>query len=280
MLGWAVVATLFTFAAWIAYLSTLEGVFGPAVIVAGSGDGGEGSGGFAIDGEGEEGDDGGGSGDVASAGERAKLVAKSPVEGATLEVRTRGEASELMAEGAADETVYWLAPGEYALRVTHEDCKGAWEQDLDARGGDEHTFEPEPCEDVGWVVVQSNVPEDELSIDGERVGETGAEQHPLSAGEHEVRVAKPGYQAWEGIIDVQPGRVLGIRPRLESAATTALEPRSGRPAVAAEAPRQRDRDLALDESWHEQARRWLLSRYDLDRGLTRCLRARRSFGVG
>jgi hypothetical protein len=263
VLGWAIAATILTFAAWITYLSTREGVFGPAVLVAGSGDGGEGSGGFAIDGEGEEGDREGGSGDVASAGERAKLVAKSPVGGATLEVWTRGEAAELVAEGAADETVYWLTPGEYALRVAHEDCEGAWERDLEARGGEEHTFEPEPCEDVGWVVVQSNVAEDELTIDGERVGATGAEQHPLSAGEHEVRVAKPGYQAWEGIVDVQPGRVLGLRPRLESVAKAAQTPRPQSPAVAADAPR--NRDPALDESWHEQARQWLLSRYDLDR---------------
>ncbi len=265
VLGWAVVATVVALAAWIAFFSTSDGSFGPTVVVAGSGDAGEGSGGFAIDTEGEDGDRDGSSGEVESAGERAKLVAKSAVEGSTLEVWTRGEAPELVAHGAADDTVYWLAPGEYALRVSHEDCKGAWEQDLDARGGDEHSFEPEPCEDAGWLVVQSNVPEDELSIDGEKVGGTGAEQHLLPVGEHEVRVSKPGYQAWEGIIDVQPGRVLGIRPRLERSAKTATQPRPERPPVAAGVPRERERGGRFDDSWHEQARQWLLSRYDLDR---------------
>lgn len=265
VLGWAIVATILTLALTAAYLARLEGVLGPPVIVAGSGEGGGGPSGFAIEGASEEGDGDGGSGDVASAGPRAKLVAKSRAPGATLEVRTRGEAPEVVAEGAADETEYWLAPGAYALRVSHEDCKGAWERDVDASGGDELVFEPEPCKDTGWVVVQSNVAEDELTIDGERLGATGEERRPLSAGEHEVRVAKSGYQAWEGIVDVQPGRVLGIRPRLERAAKVAREPKPRRPPATAQREPQRERDATLDESWHEQARQWLLSRYDLDR---------------
>lgn len=265
VLGWAVAATILALAAWIAYFSTSEGVFGPTVLVAGTAEGGEGSGGFAIDAGAEDVDGEAGTGDVAPAGERAKLVAKSPVEAARLEVWTRGEVRELAAEGAADDTVYWLAPGAYALRVSHEDCETAWERDLDARGGDEHSFEPEPCKDTGWLVVQSNVAQDELSIDGESVGATGAQQHQLPVGEHEVRVAKPGYRAWEGIIDVQPGRVLGIRPRLQRSAKAAPPPAQRRPSVAAAAPRERARDSRLDESWHEQARQWLLSRYDLDR---------------
>lgn len=272
VLGWALVATLLA-AGLSAYLSTLEGVFGPAVIVGGSGEGGDGSGGFAIEGEGESDGDDGGDGDVESAGERARLVAKSPVEGAILTVRTRGDVPEVVAEGAADETVYWIAPGEYALRVAHEDCQSAWEQDLDVVGGDEHSFEPEPCQDVGWLVVQSNVPQDELSIDGEKAGTSGEEPRPLSAGEHEVRVAKSGFRAWEGIIDVEAGRVIGIRPRLQPAAKAApkpkpappQQPKQQQPQVAADAPREREQDRSLDEGWHEQARQWLLSRYDLDR---------------
>jgi hypothetical protein len=265
--GGALLAILLGLSVWIVYLSTIAGVFGPTVLFGGSGEAGEGSGGFAIDALGEPGDPLGGSADAASAGARAKLVAHSPVEGATLEVWDRREAGKLVAEGAADDTVYWLAPGAYSLRVRHADCQDAWEQDLEARGGAEHSLQPAPCQDAGWLVVQSNVLEDELSIDGETLGATGVERHPLSVGEHEVRVAKAGYQAWEGIIDVEPGRVLGIRPRLERVedSAPAAQRKPPRPTAAADPSRQRDPKLGLDESWHEQARQWLLSRYDRDR---------------
>ena len=263
VLGWAIAATLVGLAGWAAYLSLGPGVLGPPVLLGGSGDEGTGAGGFAIEGEDAAGGFAPAGGDTASAGVRAKLVAKSPVEGATLAVWTRGDAPQLAAEGTADDTVYWLAPGPYALRVVHAECEGAWEQELDARGGDEYSFEPEPCQDAGWLRVQSNVAQDELSIDGKSVGATGAGRHLLSAGEHEVRVAKAGYESWEGIIEVEPGRELGIRPRLERGTPAAPKRASPRAMPAADA--SNEREAGLDDSWHEQARQWLLSRYDRDR---------------
>jgi hypothetical protein len=267
ILGWAVIATLCA-AGLALYVATLPGSFGPRVLVAGEGgEGGEGGGGFAIGGEG--GDEGGEPGapvDAESAGARTKLVAHSTIEEAVLEVRTRGEAPEVVAEGAADETVYWLSPGTYSLRVSHADCRDDWQQDLDLAGDEELDLEPELCGDTGWMVVRSNVADDQLSIDGEPVGPTGEMKRPVPPGEHEVRVEKKGYRAWAGIVEVEAGEVLGIRPRLERAEEAAKpRPRRTSPVAAPPDEQQLEKDRQNFEGWHEEARQWLLARFDLDR---------------
>jgi hypothetical protein len=217
VLGWAVVATLCS-VALIAYLASRPGSFGPAVLVGGSGDGGGGeAGGFAIEGAPEAVDETSSSAAapaVESAGERAQVVARSRVEGAVLQIESRAEVPERVAEGAADETVYWVAPGSYVLRVAHPDCADRWEKELTVRGGEHHEFSPELCQGTGWVVVRSNQSNDALSIDGRKLGATTAAAHALAVGEHEVRVEKPGFEAWEGLVEVSPGEVLAIRPRL------------------------------------------------------------------
>ncbi len=270
LLAWAIVATVVALGLVVHLVWQREG-FGPAVLVggAGGGAGGEG-GGYAIDGaaaEEESADDAGGTGEALDAGERARLVAHSSVEGAMLEVRTRGDKPEVVAQGAADDSVYWLAPGTYSLKVSHPDCRDYWQHDVEAHGGDELTFAPELCGDTAWLVVRSNVADDKLTIDGKPVGATGETQHPVRAGEHEVRVSKDGYRAWEGIVEAEPGRVLGVRPRLERVARA--EPQAPRPkppaAVGAAAESASDRSGQPFESWHEEARQWLLARYDLDR---------------
>jgi hypothetical protein len=192
-----------------------------------------------------------------------------------LQIRTRGENAQLVAEGAADETVYWLAPGEYALRVAHSDCPDDWRRDLAVRGGEHHHFAPRVCQQTGWVTVRSNVSGDELSIDGKKLGPTGPKPHPVAAGEHEVRVEKLGHEPWEGVVEVEAGQVHGIRPRLSAMA--AKKPRAKRPRqeevqrlarrTSSQQTRpgsavERDRD---NEGWHEQATQWLLARYDTDR---------------
>jgi len=268
VLGWAIAATALAVALAV-YVANVGSGFGPRVLVAGAGGGGTGEGGYALEGDAADGDEGGGTADARSAGARAKLVVDSPVEGARLEVRTRGDAPELVAEGAADETVYWLAPGSYSLSVRHGDCRDAWQQSLDVEAGDEREFAPELCGDVGWMVVRANV-EGRLEIDGREVGSTGERKHPLAPGEHEVRVEKQGYQAWEGIVQVEPGRVLGIRPSLDAAVAAQPKPPERRPQVAS-APQpeagsqQAEERLLRAEGWHDEARRWLLARYDYDR---------------
>jgi hypothetical protein len=268
VLGWAVIVTLLA-AGLVVRLATSDGAFGPRVLVDGGvgGEDGSGDGGFAIDGEGgDDADASGGSPTALDAGARAKLVADSEIEGAVLEVRTRGDASELVAEGAADESVYWLSPGSYSLEVSHADCGDTWAQDVDVTGDEDLKLDPEICKEMGWMMVRSNVADDELSIDGERKGPTSERKYPVPTGEHEVRVEKKGYQAWEGIVEVEPGQLLGIRPRLEPVAKARKpRPKRERPQVAS-APAEAD-EASRDsfKTWHEDARSWLLSRYDLDR---------------
>ncbi len=270
LLGWAIIATLCA-AGLVAYLFGAPGAFGPAVLFGGSGrGGGGGSGGFAIEDAADpgEGSEQGASGEVESAGGRARLVARSSVEGSVLQVETRGEVRELVAEGAADETVYWLAPGDYALRVAHADCPDGWERELTVRAGEHHEFAPQLCEGTGWLVVRSNQPDDELSIDGRKLGATTPARHALTIGEHEVRVEKAGYEPWEGLIDVEPGKVVGIRPRLarrsgESSAQAAKERRVA--AARPRAARENGSELTELGGWHQEAMQWLLARYDDDR---------------
>jgi hypothetical protein len=89
----------------------------------------------------------------------------------------------------------------------------------------------------------------------------------VSAGEHAVRVSKPGYQAWEGIVDVEPGQSLGIRPRLEAVKKAQEQRRkqAAAPAQVASASSSLNEETHSLQNWHEDARRWLLSRYDFDR---------------
>ena len=271
IVGWAVMATLCS-VALLAYLVSQPGSFGPLVLVGGSGGGGGGeAGGFAIEGAPQAVEETSGAGAapaVESAGARAQVVARSTVEGAVLQVESRAEVPELVAEGAADETVYWLAPGSYALRVAHPDCADGWERELTVRGGEHHEFAPELCRETGWIVVHSNQPDDALSIDGRKLGATTAAAHALPAGEHEVRVEKAGFDTWEGLVEVSPGKVLAIRPRL--ARVAAAQPKSKPPERRAETA-SHSAQPGLDErfremgGWHQEAMQWLLARYDSDR---------------
>jgi len=275
VLLWAVLATL-TAAGLVAYLFAIPGSFGPAVLVGGGGGSGSGGGGgFALEGEGGADDgllgDSGPSGDVQSAGARARVVAKSSVEGAELRViqKDADGQPQVVAEGAADDTVYWVSPGDYALEVRHPDCPDVWERDLSAGAGETHEFAPEVCRETGWVVVQSDQADDQVSIDGKEIGASTEERHALSAGEHQVRVEKDGYETWEGVVAVAPGQVLGLRPQLTAA--TQKRPRKQKrqqAAVAAPQPQRQaenEADLRELQGWHEKAKQWLLARYDEDR---------------
>ena len=286
LLAWAVVATA-SAAVLVVLLARPQVVgFGPRVLVDAAGGGGAGGPGgevgYAIAGSAgaEDGTGGGGDGEALDAGPRTELVARSSVEGAGLRVFTRGEARELTAEGPADETSYWLAPGSYTVEVEHPDCGDTWQRDVEVEEGQPRlTVDPELCRNTGWMVVRSNVDGDELSIDGEKVGATGEEKHPVTPGEHEVRVDKRGYQSWEGIVEVEPGQVLGIRPRLV-VAKAQKRPKKPQPEAPGPAPEpapetraatssseepQERREGVLKGRWHEDARRWLLARYDYDR---------------
>ncbi len=263
VLAWAVVASFVSVALGVVLLLQNGGAV-PRVLISGVGTsrGGDGPG-YAIeaahDADGAP-PQGSANGEIVSAGERARLVARSRVDGAILSVRTAGAQPEVVAEGAADETVYWLAPGDYALRVAHVDCPDRWERELTVRAGEHHEFAPEVCKRTGWVIVESNVAGDTLSIDGKELGSTDGARLPVSAGEHSLRVDKSGYESWEGVVKVEPGEVLAMRPRLAPAQVARRAPK----AAARPAPEE-DPHRVVSQAWHDEAMQWLLARYDSDR---------------
>ena len=259
----------------------------PQVLRAGSaGSAGSGSGaGLAVAGDGQA-DDGAPAGEASRVvADRVRLVADADIEGAVLELTAAGEA-EPLASGPADDQAYWIEPGEYALRVWHPDCDQDWQRGLTAAAGEAHELAPQPCEDTSWLVVHANVESAQVEVDGSRVGASGPARHPVAPGERQVRVTRPGFEDWEGIVELEPGRALRLQPQLaradpetapagqrRSAASSPprAAPRAQPPAAAQ--PPQRDpgsggeetaEDSEIDHNWHQETRQWLLARYDLD----------------
>ena len=117
------------------------------------------------------------------------------------------------------------------------------------------------------LTIRSNVSDDRVLIDGAGVGSSGPKPLEVEPGPIRVRVEKEGYESWEGVIEVEPGEVLRIRPRL-TRVQVVRKPRPRRAPQAVSAPSQeateprRDRETAR---WHEEAKQWLLARYDSDR---------------
>ena len=268
----------------------------PRVLVAGEGGGGSGSDGIAFGGVGDEAEGAeGAASEIVDGGERARVVVHAEVADAALEIEDASDGSSVAA-GPADERTWWVASGDYVLRVSHPDCREAWEQTLAAAAGGEYEFAPEICADTGWLIVQSNVDGARLEVDGQSVGGTGEGRHPLPAGEHEIRVEKDGYQPWEGLIELVAAQEMKLKPRLIRVAGKPKEPRkqeereqtaeaegqeqeqrvaaaSAQAATAASAsggPRPaRAGELRapapdLDSGWHHETRQWILARYDFD----------------
>ena len=229
-------------------------------------------------GDGDEGADG-----FEGAGEEAEALAKISVlgnlEGATLvvaDIATR----EVALEGLADGTEYELPAGQYEVRVEHEKCFDAWSKDFDLASGDRRDISAHNCADQAWLVVRSNVSGDRLEIDGQPLGTTSADEHPLAAGEHEVRVAKSGYAVWTGSVSLPPAQTITLRADLLPESTgpneDARESRPQQPAATAPPPPRpagadagrsepSRKELQARHNWHQDARRYLLSHYDHNR---------------
>ena len=277
-----VAALLATALAAALFLWPSEGRLPPVLRAGGGGDGG--GAGLAVAGEGpvDEGAPGGEAGRVVA--DRVRLVADAGIEGAVLEVAVEGE-SEPLASGPADDRAYWVEPGEYTLRVSHPDCDQDWEQRLAAEPGGTHELAPKPCSDTSWLVVRANVDSAQVEVDGRPLGASGPERHPVAPGERQVRVTRPGFEEWEGIVELEPGRALRLQPQLARASSADPPTGTSRPAgspppaapraqpAAAPKSSQRAQGVAADESledpeidqnWHQETRRWLLARYDID----------------
>nr|VFJ49275.1 MAG: Formylglycine-generating enzyme, required for sulfatase activity, contains SUMF1/FGE domain [Candidatus Kentron sp. FW] len=65
------------------------------------------------------------------------------------------------------------------------------------------------------LIVRSNVSGDKVTIDGKAMGATGPKPHTLPPGEHEIRVEKEGFKAFEAKIHLVAGGEETIRARLE-----------------------------------------------------------------
>ena len=137
---------------------------------------------------------------------------------------------------------------------------GGWERDLHVTGGDSYEFVPEVCRSTGWVVVRSDQRDDEVSIDGREVGRSNDSRHALSAGEHEVRVERKGYEPWEGVVSIEPGQTTGIRPRLSPLRKPQEQkqpkPRQHAAATAAVVAQSQpsQEDLKTHGGWYEEAK--------------------------
>ena len=64
----------------------------------------------------------------------------------------------------------------------------------------------ESAQSTGQVIIRSNVPQDRVYINDQWVGHTGPDPHLLAAGEHAIRVEKPGFEPFETRIELAPNR--------------------------------------------------------------------------
>jgi len=227
------------------------------------------------------------------------LLLTGGVSGATLRVLD-ADRNEILLERPALDARVELPGGRYAIEVSREDCPDRWTRSVYFEPGSVHRFAPELCLGEGRLVVRSNVAEDRLRIDGLDVGATGAREHRLGVGDHEVRVEKQGFRPFEGRVRVRPDEqvelradlvplggpspVASERPTPVARSAPPVPPPPTRPlpydleglkeAVAPESALALPNDL-LDGGrlrddggstrWHEQRTRELLARFDLDR---------------
>jgi len=219
----------------------------------------------------------------------ARLAVRADPPGARLEVVAAGD-DRIVATGPADGSTHELPAGPYRLRVDRDDCAQDWRHEVSLSAGEEVSFAPRLCEGEGAVVVRSNVAGDRLLIDGVDSGSTGPEPHRLSAGDHEVRVEKEGFEAWRGTVRVRPGEELTLRADLAASSAAAPQAAARPPAAStppalppASAERAAEKaptgldlpapPLAEDplrvaqggsKKWHDDVRQRLLEKYDAD----------------
>lgn len=146
--------------------------------------------------------------------EPATLMMLGRLPGATLRVFD-ADRDELFVKTVAAGAIVELSPRRYALEVSREDCPDRWTRSVYFEAGSTHRFEPSLCVGQGQVTIRSSVTDDRLIIDGIDVGATGPEPHTLSVGDHEIRIEKPGYVAYESTVRIEPDADLQLRAELE-----------------------------------------------------------------
>jgi len=145
--------------------------------------------------------------------EPAVLLVESRPTNAELRVR-RPEQDELLFKLPAGGTRIELAPGRYTLEVSREDCPDAWTQEIELETAETRRYEPTICIGTGELIVRSNVSQDRLLIDGLDLGPTRAAPHLVGVGDHQVRVEKRGFAAFEGRVRIRPDEKLELHAEL------------------------------------------------------------------
>ena len=230
----------------------------------------------------------------------AAISVRARPEGAALEILD-AEDERVVRRGPADGSRQQLEPGDYVLRVGRADCPDEWIRPVQLEPGDDREFAPRICQGSGSLVVRSNVSGDRVKIDGLDVGSTGASAHPLSVGDHDVRVEKQGFEPWLGKVRIRPDEDLTLQAELDRASSPSnarspsrstppdpprrraatpspqparppaiAHPPSGEPQQFAESRRSGASapvrtGLGGSKSWHDAVRDRLLAQYDGNR---------------
>lgn len=148
------------------------------------------------------------------------------LEDATLRVYDADRA-EIFVERPAEGARIELEPGRYALEVRREDCPEAWTRSVFLEPESVQHYAPEICLGEGQLVVRANTEADRLRIDDYDMGHTGDRAHPLSVGDHTIRVDKAGFRPFEARVRIRPGESFALRADLRP--LSEAEAKAGRP---------------------------------------------------
>jgi len=120
----------------------------------------------------------------------------------------------LLGEYPADGVNRAFSPGQYRMRVSNRNCPDEWDRKIEVAPGELQKYSPRLCQGEGEIVVESNAEDARLIIDGMDVGVTGSAKYPLPVGQHRLRVEKPGFNNWEGQVQILADRPLTLRAEL------------------------------------------------------------------
>nr|VFK80745.1 MAG: Formylglycine-generating enzyme, required for sulfatase activity, contains SUMF1/FGE domain [Candidatus Kentron sp. SD] len=134
------------------------------------------------------------------------------IQGATLLIKANVSEYVLYINGEGPirtETNHALDPGEHKIRVEREGYS-PFETSIRVDMGERHvvhaTLMRIDCSSIPDLIVDANVPESRLYIDGRNVGAVGPTPHALLPGRHRIKVKREGYPPFEAEIDLAEGR--------------------------------------------------------------------------
>jgi hypothetical protein len=196
-------------------------------------------------------------------GPPAELAVSAAVEGARFALLA--PEGETLLAAPADGAVHSFDPapgGPLDLRVSHPDCAAGAAQVVELPPGAQLDLEVQPCPETGWLVVRSNVTGDFARAGPRDLGPTSPDLHPLPVGRYRVRVEKPGYDAWQRLVQIEPGRVAVVRATLRRAghqmAGDDVQSEAARTAADI------TRDKGGTRGWFESVSTWMVAHHDAD----------------